>query len=260
MSLAFFKDYGKEVKDLLSKNYQSAGAWKLESKTKGKPGQLIVNPNASNDGINADFEYKLTDYPASFKVNLNPKFETKLTTTYTRPDIGKIEATVDSERAVTTAYEGKHGKVAVNATGTKSAVSGGLSFGANENLALGAGATYNIDSRAINWTAGARYFQDGAIAAVTTADLKTYQTSVQYPFKFSDYSGTVAASVECGSGKFAATAGLEIPCVLIKGNRVRVRVNNNRKWAASYIYDLKNWTASVTIDDSLKPGLLFTYE
>ncbi|KAF8291010.1 hypothetical protein TcBrA4_0115950 [Trypanosoma cruzi] len=71
----------------------------------------------------------------------------------------------------------------------------------------------------------------------------------------------VGAEVVCGRGQgWTGTLGFETACVLFKGNTLKARVNKNKEWAVVYIAKLvDNWTAAVTLDKNLKPGVLLTH-
>ena len=55
-----YKDFGKEAKDLLTKQYEAAGSWKVETKGKNTVDRTIfINPKAANGGdkVWADVEW-----------------------------------------------------------------------------------------------------------------------------------------------------------------------------------------------------------
>lgn len=256
--MTYYKDFNKEPKDLLTKNFQDAAKWKVESKFKGPKDVVYVNPQASNDGVNVDVEYNVSSCATKLKLNVNPDLKTKLTTTY--EGFGKLEAAVTDALDYEVSFENKFGNIAVNDKLTKKAFEGGVSFAAAKACSVGAGIVYNLEKSALTWSAGARYAQKGVIVDVVTNNLQTYTTGLQFQQKIADRDVTIAAQVDCGKG-FKGTVGVETACLLCNKNTVRVRVDNAAKWALVYIAKLSdNWKAAVSIDAKLKPGLLLTRE
>lgn len=257
--MSLFKDFNKDAKDLLSKNYSDAGKWKVESKFKGPKDVLYVNPQATNGGVSVDFEYASSAFPVKAKVNVTPALDAKVTATYDA-DGHKLEVVADKALEYEVSYEGKLGKVSLNDKLTKKGVDAGVAYAVASKCQVGAGVTYGFNG-SLAWTAGARYSDAGRLVAIVTSQLKSYSTSLLLPLSCCDRKTTVAAQVDCGSGKFAATVGAETACVLFPQNTLRVRVNNNLEWAVAYITKFSdNWKAAVTVDASLKPGVLITRE
>lgn len=256
--MTFYKDFNKEPKDLLTKNYQDAAKWKVESKFKGGKDVVYVNPQATNDGVNVDVEYNLSSIPAKLKLNVNPNLKTKLTTTYEQ--FGKVEVAVTESLDYEVNYENKFGDISVNDKLTKKAAEAGVSYAATKFWSVGAGIAYNLEKSVLKWSAGVRYAQKGVIVDVVTNDLQTYTTGVLYPVTVADRKISIASQVDCGKG-FKASVGVESACILCGANSVRVRIDNNFKWGVAYIAKLSdNWKAAVSLDESLKPGLLLTRE
>jgi hypothetical protein len=82
-----FRDFNKDVKELLIKNYSKPGNWSLESKLKG--GDIVVNPKADNKGVNVDVEFKCPR-GVDVKVNANGNGDIKPNVTY-KKDGHKVE-------------------------------------------------------------------------------------------------------------------------------------------------------------------------
>lgn len=256
--MTYYKDFNKEPKDLLTKNYQDAAKWKVESKFKGGKDVVYVNPQASNDGVNVDVEYNLSSFPAKLKLNVNPSLDTKLTTTYEQ--FGKVEVAVTGNGDYEVNYENKFGDISVNDKLTKKAAEAGVSYSVAKFCAVGAGIVYNLEKSALTWSAGVRYAQKGAVVDIVTNNLQTYTTGVLYPVTVGGRKVSLAAQVDCGKG-FKGTAGAELGCLFCPANTLRFRINNNFKWGVAYIAKLSdNWKAAVSLDDNLKPGLLLTRE
>ena len=244
---------------MLTKNFQDAAKWKVESKFKGPKDTVYVNPQASNDGVNVDVEYNFSCCPTKLKLNVNPANKTKLTTTY--EGFGKLEASVTNDLDYEVSFEKKFGDIAVNDKLTKKAFEAGLAFAAAKFASVGAGIVYNLEKSALSWSAGVRYTQNGVIVDVVTNNLQTYTTGVQAQHDIAGKSVTVGAQVDCGNKGFKGTVAVETSCPLFPKNTARVRVDNNFKWALVYISKLSdNWKAAISVDASLKPGLLLTRE
>ena len=256
--MTFYKDFNKEPKDLLTKNFQDAAKWKVESKFKGPKDTLFVNPQASNDGVNVDVEYNLSSCPTKLKLNVNPQNKTKLTTTY--EGFGKLEASVTNEFDYEVSFENKFGDIAVNDKLTKKAFEAGLAFAAAKFASVGAGIVYNLEKSSLTWSAGVRYSQKDLIVDVVTNNLQTYTTGVQVQQQIAGKNVTIGAQVDCGKG-FKGVAAVETSCIVFPKNTARVRIDNNFKWALVYITKLSdNWKAAISVDAALKPGLLLTRE
>jgi hypothetical protein len=257
--MSYYKDFNKDVKDLLTKNYTDAGKWKVESKFKGSKDKLFINPQATNNGASVDVEYQTSCCPAKLKVNVNPALEATVTATY--EDKGhKVEVSTNKDLAYEVSYELKYNQLRINEKLTQKAVDSGLAFSVAPHCQIGAGLGYGLKDGKVSWTAGVRYSDAGRLVSVVTNQLKTYTTGLLFPFKIADRKVTAAAQVDCGS-KFTATVGLETGCIICPSSTVRARVNNEGKWAFAHISKLPdNWKAAITVDANLKPGLTLTRE
>lgn len=258
--MALFKDFRKDVKDLLTKNYTDAGTWKLESKFKGPKDTVFINPQAGPKGVALDVEYTLSACPTKLKLNLTPACDAKLTATYDEKG-QKAEVVVEKTGAFEAVLEGKVATASINTKFTAKAAEFGVAVPTISNLALGAGATYAFAGSAVNWTAGARWSDSRFTLSVLTAGLKTYTTSLLVPVAIQGFKETLAAEVECGGGNFKWTVGADMACILCNKNTLRLRVDNNFKWALAYVAKFADgWKAAVTVDAALKPGLTLTHE
>lgn len=257
--MSFYKDFNKDAKDLLTKNYSDAGKWKVESKFKGGKDSLFINPQATNNGATLDIEYQPSSCAAKVKVAVNPAFEPKVTVTY--EDKGhKLEVTSNKDLDYEVAYELKYEQLRVNEKLTPKAVESGVAFSVAPHCQVGAGITYGLKDGKLSWSAGVRYGDAGRLISVVTNALKTYSTGIVYPLTVGGRKLTAGAQVECG-GKFSVLAGLETGCIVCPKSTVRVRVNNDLKWAFAHISKLPdNWKAAITVDAALKPGLTLTRE
>lgn len=257
--MSFYKDFNKDVKDLLTKNYTDAGKWKVESKFKGAKDQLFINPQATNNGATLDVEYQTSACPTKVKLNVNPALDATVTVTY--EDKGhKVEVSTNKDLAYEVAYELKYQQFRFNDKLTTKAVESGVAFSVAPHCQVGGGITYGLKDSKLSWSAGVRYSDAGRLVSVVTNQLKTYTTGLLVPFTVANRKVTAAAQVDCGS-KFTATVGVETGCVFCPASTARVRVNNEGKWAFAHITKLPdNWKAAISIDAALKPGLTLTRE
>lgn len=260
--MTFYKDFNKDAKDLLTKNFSEEGKWKLESKFKGPKDTLYVNPQGSNAGLTVDAEYEAGCCGAKVKVNVAPNLAWKATTTFNCPITGlKVELVADKDLAFEVSADGKLAGFQLNDKLTKKEVDVGVSYGVAKHCQVGAGVTYGFKDSALKWSAGARYADAGRLVSLQTFQLQKYLTSVYLPLEVAGKKATVGALVDCGKGNFAVTAGLEFPCLLFPTNTWRVRVTDKLNWAAAFIAKLpNNWKAAISVDAKLNPGVTFTQE
>lgn len=269
-----FKDYNKATSDFLTKNFQKANSWKIESKFKGPKDTFFVNPSASNDGkMDCSVEYAPSSCGAAVKVNVTPGGLDNLKTTASyNIDGHKIEAVLHKKGEKEFDYEISHettvlmGKrMSLNEKLTKNDVTLGLGVDVAPHCQVGCGAVYTLKGKQCNWSVGCRYYQNGIEAAVHTRRLAQYISSFSMPFNMQMKSKTitvnVAAETTCGHGEaFDATMGCECACPLFPSNIVKARVSRNMDWAIAYIAKLAdNWTVSVSLDKQLKPGVLLSH-
>ena len=264
MSVTLFKDFNKETKDLLTKNYMGAGKWKLESKVKGANDQLFINPAATNDGITVDAEYKTSQYPVAIKTTFTPTAVKKTTVTYTDKAYGKFEVATDCKfDAPEFSYETIFKGVSITEKITKKASEALVAYAPIPALTVGAAINYAFDSKAIKSTLGARYSckECGIVANATTNDFKAFTAGAIYNVDVKGTKGQVAAQVDYSKAAGAKVAfGGETGCQFIKGNSLRFRVDTDKKFTAAYIAKLKTWTAALTIHQNLKFGATFTLQ
>lgn len=259
--MTFYKDFNKDVKDLLTKNFADAGKWKVESKFKGPKDTLFINPQATNNGANVDVEYAPSCCGAKVKVNVTPDSSFKLTTTY--EDKGhKVEASYAKSGEWDVTYDGKIEKIAITEKVSAKAVESAVSYATCAKSNVGVSVSYPLTKDgALSWTAGARYADAGRLVSIVTDKLKTYTTGVALPVTILGGKSTVGAQFDCSKGSFGAQVGVETPCILFPKNTLKVRVNKDLKWAATYITKLPDsWKAALSFDAQLKPGLTLTRE
>ncbi|EKG07981.1 voltage-dependent anion-selective channel, putative [Trypanosoma cruzi] len=262
-SLTLYKDFNKDVKDMLTKSYSDAQKWKLESKFKGPEDKLFVNPMATSDGkFSVDVEYaprcgaalKATLEPSTCNVNLTASY---LCQGHKVEAVGKKNGEYElSHEFVMPSRMSSHAKL-VNKT-----VEVGVATAVAPHCQVGCGALCTLDGKKdYDLTLGCRYAYAGYALAIRTNKLRSYTTSFVTPIPKCPHHVLVGAEVVCGRGQgWTGTLGFETACVLFKGNTLKARVNKNKEWAVVYIAKLvDNWTAAVTLDKNLKPGVLLTH-
>lgn len=261
--MTFYKDFNKDVDDLLTKNY-AVGEWKLESKFKGPKDTVFVNPQATGKGVTVDVEYNCS-CGAKTKLSVAPDLTLKAKGSY---DVNghKFEATTDSAfSGFEVTYDGKLAGVSINEKlkQEKSGLSydGGFSYAVAKHCEVGAGVKYTFNDSKLKWTAGARYVNAGRLISFQTAALSTWTTGITAPLTVADKKVTVGAKVDCGKGKCDALVGLEMGCILNPNATARFRISNQLEWALGYIVKFPNsWKAAISVDSSLKPGVTLTQE
>ena len=263
MSVTPFKDFNKETKDLLTKNYMGAGKWKLESKVKGGNDQLFINPAATNEGITVDVEYKASAQPIAVKTTFSPSALKKTTVTFTDKVYGKFEVATDAKfDAPEFSYESVFKGVSVHEKLTKKASEAFLAFSPIPVLSLGASANYTFDTKAVKTSLGARYSckECGLVANATTNDFKAFTVGAIYNVALNEIKGQVAAQVDYSKNATKIALGGETGCLFFKSNAIRVRVDSDKNITAAYIAKLKSWTAAITVHQNLKFGATFTLQ
>ena len=260
-----YKDFNKDVKDLLTKNYMDAGKWKVEAKFKAGKDTLYVNPqaamNKAGTDLTVDVHYNLGCCPVKTKTKVTPDGGVKPTITYEK-DGHKVE--VSATKAINDyeiSYEGKFGNFAVHDKLTKNVAEGFVSTVVAPHCQAGGGISYNIGSGALSWTIGARYSNAGYLYNLVVKDLKTFVTGVGAPVTVAGQKVKVAAQFDCAHKSFKWVAGLELNCPMFPKNAARVRVNQDLKAAVAYIVPLtERVKAAISVNADMKPGVHFTLE
>ncbi|CCD18119.1 hypothetical protein, conserved (fragment), partial [Trypanosoma vivax Y486] len=174
-----YKDYNKSVTDLLTKSYNGATKWKLESKLKPQADRFVVNPSATSDGVfKTDVEYLVSQCGANLKATFVPS-TSELRGVVSYSHLGhKVEGTLGSDRAYEVSHEGTfQGCIAVHEKFLKNTLEVGVSAAVLPNLHAGVGTLYHFKDKHCRWTASCRYAKAGFTGAVSTNALKTYVTS-----------------------------------------------------------------------------------
>ena len=266
-----YKDFNKEVKDMLTKNYETPGEWKIENKTKCKEDKTFwINPKADKKGISADVEFNYADFDLKSKTNVTAS---NIAPKVTYEKSGhKVEVGVDklaADAAYTVEYEGTLAGFKIHDKLTKKDLTCGVGYKVAPHCQVGAAVTIGLAKGVSlsSWSAGTRYLDDaGRQLTVSTKDLKSYTTGVIYPLPDVAMFKKVklAAQVDCHHGGATWMAGVEFPCVL-KPCEGTWKLKINEKYEASVAFILKmndNWkmALSSSFADCCKIGASFTRE
>eukprot|EP00672_Neobodo_designis_P021789 CAMPEP_0174830288 /NCGR_PEP_ID=MMETSP1114-20130205/2432_1 /TAXON_ID=312471 /ORGANISM="Neobodo designis, Strain CCAP 1951/1" /LENGTH=270 /DNA_ID=CAMNT_0016064079 /DNA_START=61 /DNA_END=873 /DNA_ORIENTATION=+ len=266
-----FKDFNKEAKDLLTKNFPAGGSWKFEAKEKAADKTVTVSTTAEYAkaaALSADVDYNMKEFQLDTKTTFTHDGAVKPKITY-KPAAGhKIEASlkglsVDADFEIV--YEGNLSGALVMDKITKKQGEVQVAYAVG-NVAVGAGATYAFAKGLAGWSAGVRFVQAGITGSVVTKDAKTYTTGLYYPLKLSCCTVKTAVQVDCGHDKCNVVVGAEAPlnCCNLPLT-VRAKVAQDMTFAVSLIKKLaNNWTAVVSVqykkDGLSKAGVQLTRE
>jgi hypothetical protein len=290
--MTFFKDFNKDVKDLLTKYTAEAKgkvatgfaplAWKVESKLKTKAGAaLVFNPvfDEASSKINAEFTLERFVPGVKGKLSLDRDLaKTKPTLTFEPEGGRKVEASVetffdvakyeivyeDKQTAYTAIVKATPGVVAIEDSLPIPGVDGVVLGGSVELDYTGAKDTKTLKS----WAAGLRWAPSKTLAAnVTTAALKTFTLGALFEIPEVKLEGkpiAAAAQVDfdAATNKVKAIVGISARTPLCPfGSSFKVKVDTALNVSLSYIADFTNWKLSATFDVNQRAlGLLVTLE
>lgn len=267
-----FKDFNKEAKDLLTKNYPAAGTWKIEAKEKGGDRTFVLSPTAdwkgaSKASLAVDIDYNMKEYALKTKTNVNANGNVKPKVTYDCCPGHKIEATLnslsaDSDFEIT--YEGAVAGALVYDKVTKTQAEAQLAYPVGP-VVVGASVVFAYEKGLKSWGVGARYSDKMFTASLVTKDLKTYTTAVYAPLSISGNKILVGAQVDCGHNKCDVTVGAEANLACCCGIDAKLRVKATQAGAVSLSVIRKfvnNWTATIAVEvkDVTKFGVQLTRE
>lgn len=263
-SLTLYKDFGKDVKDLISKSYSAPQKWKIECKFRGPRNVLFINPTATSDGlVCTDVEFLPKECNAAMKVTVGPDLQnTTGTVSYTHKD-HKVEAIVDANGKYELSHEMKmNRRLSSHARLVKDAFDVGLCASVARHCQVGCGTTYIFgNKKTCDWSVSCRYADADRVLAVRSDKLELYTTGFVAQVPTCPHPVLVGGEVLCRRGGGCNwTAGVEADCLFFKGNKMKARVRDGKEWALAYVARFAdNWTAAVSIDKDMKPGVLLTH-
>lgn len=271
-----YKDFGKDSKDLIQKNVNSAGVWKIEQKAKARKGDYAVATNANSKGdISVDVEYASVA-GGNVKISLTPKDLKDIKATLQAENYRghKLEAivshkgdalkdwTVEVTQQTVQALVGN--RVHVNSSLNAKAADVGVSVGLGRGVYVGGGCTLDRKSKTCAWTTGCRWVPaTGSMVSLRMQGCQSILGDVMAPLKLhANFQPVVAvqAIYNTRSKSWTAVAGVETKCKsLLPNASVKARVNERLEWVVSYVAKLNgNWTLSVSLDKNRKTGLTLT--
>ncbi|KPA74951.1 putative mitochondrial voltage-dependent anion-selective channel [Leptomonas pyrrhocoris] len=268
-----YKDYSKDTKDLLTKNFSAAGDWKIENKAKATKGNYAVGTasNARGD-VTVDVEGLTADGACYGKLSLTPKelHDIKASLRAENYRGNKVEAILTKKGASLKdfSFEVNHetlqplanGRLRVNDKVTDKAVELGLSIAAVDGVQLGCGATYNFKAQTCNWSAACRAAANKSTTvtlqteALRNVEARVLTTAALHP----RFQPRVAANVsyDVSSKVWDGALGAEWGCSVIAGNTSKARVNRKLEWMVSYVAALQGgWTLTLSLDKQMKAGV-----
>jgi len=259
-----FKDFAKDAKDLVEKNYTEVGQWKVESKFSVPDKDVFIAPQVEivkskapqpfdEYVLKVDVGYNVKQYGLKTKTTVSQK-AIEPTITYDA-DGHKVEVAF-GKREMT--YEFKSGKVAINDKLTEKGINAAVAYEVLKGATVGADADYDFTKKAVtNWSAGAVYADKRFTVAVTTKALKSFVTGVSFPVKISQVPNLkLAVYADCSAAdksKTKITVGSEFGCPLGCAFTFRVKVDNSAKVSLAVIRKFADgWKAALTLDSSFK--------
>jgi hypothetical protein len=268
----YYKDFDKDVKDLLTKQFvgKDGPVWKVESKVKGPKDQVYINPIADGKGVTVDVQYDCGTCGLKTKANVDSNLNIKPKFTY---EVGahKIEASTTSDVRdlnYEVTYDMKEKGYSGSIKVTPRNLEGAAVISVAHHCVVGFGAVHDLTGKAaLSWSLGTRYNMQGAIVHALTTALKTYDVGVLKTVNLIGQPCTVAAQYK-HSAKPEIIVGLETACVLcpmigIHGNVLKLRVNSNLNVGVAIIRKFAdNWKAALSYEYGPKVqfGLLLTRE
>lgn len=263
-----FKDFNKEVKDFLTKNYEKSGEWKIENKTKCTEDKTLwVNPKADAKGISVDVEFNVKEYNIKTKTNVsNGKVAPKVTYECCdhKVDVGVDKLASDAKYEVE--YEGTVAGAKLYDKLTPKDFTCGVGYKVAKFCQVGASATIALPSPKLStYSFGARYLDDdGRQLTLLAKDLKHYTTGAIFPLpEIAGVKAKLGAQVDCGHKEFTYAVGLEFPCLLVKDATWKLKVNEKMEASAALLLKLNDkWKAAIstTCAECCKFGVSFTRE
>lgn len=254
-----FKDFNKDVKDLLGKGIQAPNCWKYESKTKTKKGcddmcnfalnpQVVRKEKAPPKDLPKDAPAPPTVYETNALVNLEHSCcdvatKVKITpdctispeVTYSGLKGHKIKVVTGDVCAFAAKnagveIEGEFGKeVAYNFNvSAGGAIEPQLSYKALPQLIVGGGLNFNFnEGKLASYEFGARVKPiDNLFVNVTCKNLAKYTTGVIFTQPIMDKKTTIAAQVDCEKGKCGGKVGVEVDTGLCNDLKVKAVVDD----------------------------------
>lgn len=247
-----YKDFDKDVKDLLNKQYGSA--WKIESKFKGPKDSVWINPMADSKGVTVDVEYDCSKTGLKLKASVNPELTVKPKVTY---EVGGNKVEVSTQSDVRNLdyevnYELKEKGFAASANLTKKAVKASAVVSVAHHCVVGADVTHDLSGKnALGYTLGSRYNAKGTILNASTSAFKSFSVGVYKGLNIANKNVTTGAIVTYPNPKIQV--GAEMPCLICPDQQVKFRINSDLQYAVAVIRKFgDNWKAALSWESTSK--------
>lgn len=271
-----FKDYSKGSNDLLTRNFSSCGAWKVESKSKAPKGTYALTTTSNTHGdVKLDIEGLTGDGAYYGKLCFTSKDLTDIQLTVRAEDLDnhRVEAIIGHKGSAVCdiSVEVNHqtvrpiagGCLSVNEKLTQKAVELALSMAAVDGVQVGCGTKYDLKSKTIDWTAGCRMEAKNGLVmtAQTNRSLDVTASMISKAALHPKFQPCVAATVTMNPQLMTwdGSVALEWGCQVILGNAAKIRFSKNLDWVASYIANLRDgWTVVLSMDKTMRVGLTLT--
>lgn len=255
-----YKDFSKEAKDLLSKQYENAGSWKMETKGKNTVDRTIfMNPKAANGGdkVWADVEWNSkADNIKTKTVVAQNKFAPEVTYEKGNNKLKVASSSVNKDAKVTVEVETKmdvaQKSVAIwsnYTTANKQSIMM-ASFQLNNAFMAGASGTMAFANgfALSNWSAGFRFNKafDGKnmVFSATLDDADKVSASVFGPvnLKIADKTHKLDIAAQAAvkisdTSKLTWAVGTEVP---VQGHVLKLKMDQDFKLALSQVFKLSN--------------------
>lgn len=271
-----YKDFDKDSKDLLTKNFGKPGDWKVENKAKATKGNYAVSTTSNARGeVSVDVEGLTADGACYGKLTVTPKELQDFKATIRAENIQghKVEGVLTqkgpsfSHASIEVSHETLQpltsGRLRIHDKITQKSVELGLSMAAAQGVQVGCGATYDYKAGNCAWTAGCR-------AAATERTTVTVQTKALRDVSVNvltmaplhpKFQPRIAANVsmDLQSNAWDGAVAADWGCRVVLGNVARARINKNMEWMLSYTAALTGgWTLTLSFDKTMKTGVTLT--
>jgi hypothetical protein len=273
--MPLFKDFNKDVKDLLTKNL-NVNEWKLEFKSKAPLDQLFVVPIVENGVMSLDAHFNCTQTGLQTKTRISQDCVFKPEITYDSGDHklklkqGGLKCPCSGDGTVikggvTTEYEYNANGLSLNdeiAWSSKPVITAGAAYEIAPKAFVGLGLTFDLGKSALTkWSAGARYTHDGWLQVNATYDNKGVVTvGALETFGEVLCAKNVKVATQFATDGSGLTVGTEFFCTVTQGT-VRTRWSQKCNgvvvsWAKTLA---QNWRFAVNYDVCKKNyGLVIT--
>lgn len=291
--MVFFKDYSKEVKDLLTKNTAEGKAppmavpadggkpvpkkgqfnevcWKVESKLKpSTKTPVVVNPVGDAKGVSANIEFVVPQVDGlKGKVTVKPDTCAKPTVTYECCG-RKLEASVESFKGIAgweATLEDKQKAYQLVAKVNGKAVSAEASVPVTDKVEAGASAEYSLADRSVAWSVGARYKCQETVFSFTTAAAKKFSVGAIVPVPGVQVAGkNVFTGLQVdyalgGAVDVVAGVAAQVPACPFNSS-FKFKINKSLAMSVAHFVELAGWKVATSFDvKEKKVGVVLTLE